>query len=159
MKIGDKIAALERQRQAQVRAALERAARDGASVLRSAAPKSSGELKKSIRAQGLTITIDAPHVLYVEHGARPHMPPIAPLIKWVQRNRGKLGMKKGGRPGRDAQGRFTASPEVVAAAWAIAKKIEREGIKPTFFIRRSLPVMSSRAIKIVRGALRVRRSI
>lgn len=159
MKIGDKIAALERQRQAQVRAALTRAARDGAAVLKAAAPSSSGSLKKSIRAEGHTITIDAPHVLYVEHGARPHMPPIAPLIKWVQRNRGKLGMKKGGRPGRDAAGRFTASPEVVAAAWAIAKKIAREGIKPTFFIRRSLPLMSARAIKIVRGALRVRRSL
>lgn len=156
--IGDTILRLEKQRIAQARAALPLAAREGETVLRSAAPKSSGALKKSIRAQGPTITIDAPHVLYVEHGARPHMPPIAPLIAWVKRNRGKLGLK-GSRPGRDAKGKFTASPAVVAAAWAIAKKIEREGIKPTFFIRRSLPVMGETALKIVRGALRVRRGV
>lgn len=158
MKIGDKIRALEQQRRGQVRAALARAARDGAAVLKAAAPTSSGSLKKSIKAKGPMVEIDAPHVLYVEHGARPHMPPIAPLIEWVKRNRGKLGLK-GSSPGRDKKGKFTASPAVVAAAWALAKKIERDGIKPTFFIRRSLPVMSARAIKLVRGALRVRRSV
>lgn len=156
--IGDTILRLEKRRIAQATAALAEAATAGAKILRGAAPSSSGELKKSIAAKGATISIDAPHVLYVEHGARPHMPPLAPLIKWVQRNRAKLGLKKGGA-GRDTRGRFTAAPEVVAAAWAIAKAIEKRGIKPSFFIRRSLPEMGTRALAIVRKALRVRSGV
>ena len=56
----------------------------------------------------------APYAVLIEHGARPFMPPLSPLIAWASR---QLQLPKD-------------HPEVKQFAWAVAKKIEREGLEP-----------------------------
>lgn len=66
----------------------------------------------------IRIVASAPHAGPVEVGARPHMPPLEPLIAWCEL-----------RGFEDPRG----------AAWAIAQKIAREGIEPTHFMQNSVP--------------------
>lgn len=60
---------------------------------------------------------DALHAAYVEFGTMPHMPPVAPILKWVNR---KLGV-------RGKEGERTA--------WAIAKTIEKCGTAANPYLR------------------------
>ncbi len=87
-----------------------------------------GILKNSLRvvktATGASLTTDAPHAGVVELGARPHkVGPVAraAIAAWCVR---KLGLDP-----KDA----------ARAAYFIGLKIEREGQKPTYVFRDSIP--------------------
>lgn len=125
-----------------------------------------GGLKRSTRVDrkptGAEVTVDAPHAAAIEHGTRPHWPPLAPLVRWVIRK----GLVKGG-PSRAAQrraefiGPLTSRQaaareraqervsehveEAEEVARAIQMKIAREGTAPRrYFMKafeRMLPEM------------------
>jgi hypothetical protein len=95
-----------------------------AEVVRRAAPKDTKELTKSVRGVlqpgGGYIIVDAPHAGVVEMGARPHWTSVKNLIPWCMRH-------------------FPRS-EAVRVAYALQAKIAREGQKPTYFMRKTLPI-------------------
>lgn len=66
------------------------------------------------------ITYPAPYSAHVEFGTTPHMPPIEPIKKYLMR---KTGMNE---------------KEATNAAWAVAKKIAKEGTEPKPFLRPAL---------------------
>jgi len=74
-----------------------------------------GALRHSISAKkknfGYQVKAEAPHAVYIEYGTLPHYPPIAPLKAWARR---KLGDE--------------------SAAWAVQKKIGKEGTKAQPFM-------------------------
>ena len=92
-------------------------------------PNNFGTLRSSTHwaplKNGAQVYNDAPHFPFMEYGTRPHMPPIAPLIQWATR---KFGVDEG---------------EATAIAWAVAKKIAREGIAPRGFFRRAMARMQA----------------
>ena len=65
---------------------------------------------------------DAPHSQFVEWGAKPFSPPIAPLLEWAAR---KLKKDK-------------TSSEVKSFAWAVKRKIEKHGLEPTHVLKRAI---------------------
>lgn len=83
-----------------------------------------GTLRQSVNwaptVDGATLVVDAPHAVFVDQGTRAHMPPVGPLIVWATR--------KFGLPPEKAE----------AVAWAVAKKIAREGVAPRFFMRKAM---------------------
>ena len=88
-------------RQTRVLGAVGKAARHVRNyVARESVPKAFGELAESIhvvdgRPGNSDVVADAPYAEAVEVGSRPHMPPIEPLIRWVQL-RGLQGITKRG---------------------------------------------------------------
>lgn len=83
----------------------------------------SGFLLKSGNVQEMSdthmrISYSAPHAEFVEFGTGPHMPPVAPIKKWVQ---DKL--------------RIANDKRAQQIAWAIAKDIEKFGIQERPFLR------------------------
>ena len=88
-------------RQARVERAVLKAANKTAPIVRNElVPKAFGELADSIHVSSgkrgsAEIIADAPHAEAVEVGSRPHMPPLAPIVKWV-RLRGIQGITKRG---------------------------------------------------------------
>lgn len=112
-------------------------------VIAGNAPVDVGTLKASGHVEGGVeaprVVIDAPHVAAVELGSRPHTPPLQPLIDWVKRHRKSFGITGKATKRNKGTGRFEASPEIVAIARAIQAKIAREGTKPRYFVRGSLP--------------------
>lgn len=83
-----------------------------------------GALRQSVRvsftARTAVLSVDAPHAIFIDKGTRPHRPPIGPLIVWATR---KFGLDE-----REAR----------RVAWAVALKIEREGIAPRNFMARAM---------------------
>ncbi len=79
-----------------------------------------------------TIEFIAEHASYIEYGTSPHMPPVEPLIRWAKRNKMK-------------------NPK--AAAWAIAKRIAKEGTPPKPFLRQALEAARSNARLIAEEAV------
>lgn len=152
--------------------ATHEAAGTGAKIVAQNAPRAHGELADgvfSIRLlQGAKVRSSAPHSAAVEVGARPHMPPLAPLVRWVKL-RGMQGLQKGARgapravarmlraqervrvegeeimrgPNRGSirfvKSRYSPTDAAERVAWAIAMGIKRRGTKPTWFVRSSLP--------------------
>ncbi len=58
-------------------------------VIRETVPRAFGELADAIdvhdgRPGASEVRADAPHAAAVETGSRPHMPPIDPIVRWVQ---------------------------------------------------------------------------
>lgn len=96
----------------------------GAKLVAQAAPRAFGELADGVvpieLRSGAKIRSSAPHSAAVEVGARPHMPPVVPLVRW-------------------ARLRGMQDPE--QAGWAIAMAIKKRGTRPTWFVRRSLPLI------------------
>ena len=123
-------------------AGLRRAVASAVAEVKANAPEASGALKDSIHAVGLKIVCDAPYAIFVEKGTRPHWPPIAPILAWVQR-KGFMSYSASGKP---------QSAESIA--YAIAHKISIEGTKPTWFMRRSIPATMKFIGYEIRGALR-----
>ncbi len=89
-------------------------------------PTTQGTLRTSITSQvrelqglGLEGRVGSPlgYATAVELGAKPHMPPVAPLEHWAQ---ARLGLR-----GKEAR----------QAAWAIARKIARVGTEGAFMFR------------------------
>lgn len=88
------------------------------------APKDLGTLKQSCRGVlqpgGGYVIVDAPHAGIVEQGSRPHWTPIKALIPWCIRH--------------------SSPDEGVRFAYALQRKIAREGTKSTWFVRKTLPI-------------------
>jgi len=116
-------------------AAIDETGEDAVGIIWTHVPFAFGELHNSIRyVKALRATIaDAPHAAPVEVGSIPHMPPVEPLVVW-------------------ATMRGMNDPK--SAAWAIAKKIEAEGTKPTFYMRGSLPEIRAKLHENMKKAAR-----
>jgi hypothetical protein len=119
----------------------------GAEVIARNAPVDRGAIKASVHVERdgdtVRITLDAPHAGVLELGSRPHTPPLEPLIAWVKRHRASFGIEGKGTTRNKDTGRFEASPAVVAAARAIQRKIAREGTRPRYFVKHSLPAITA----------------
>ncbi len=101
---------------------------------------------------------DAPHAGIIEGGARPHKvgrEGVESIAGWVARKRRRAKGKKRSahrpRKSKGARGDVNARKKTkgkrfnrsdLNIAWAIAKKIEKEGQKPTFFVRKELTKIS-----------------
>ena len=152
----------------------------GAKLVAQGAPRAFGEIADGVvdipLASGAKVRSTAPHSAAVEVGSRPHMPPVAPLVRWVKL-RGMQGLQKGAKGApravarmlrgqeklrvegtevtsgpnkgsiRFTQSRYSDVDAAEKVAWAIAMGIKRRGTKPTWFVRRSLPL-----IKAILGA-------
>lgn len=98
-----------------------------------------GELKKSGHKESefldKSVVYDAPHGPYVEFGTDPHMPPLAPILKWVKRKRADLGIKEG---------------DIARIAEAIRWKIFKHGTEPQPFLRPAFDEVEARAEEIIR---------
>jgi hypothetical protein len=150
------------ERRKKLRAAYKRAMEKGADVVRRNAPVAFSELRDNIRGDAKGIHLDAPHSAAVEEGARPHMPPLEPIVEWVKLRHLQSQVPYASR--RRLPGKTTLSaakavakmmrPHMAGAsvddegavdsaarkvAWAIAKKIEADGTEPTWFVRKSMP--------------------
>lgn len=143
--VSRELAAADRAAQGATRRAMLEAAAAGAEVLARGAPVDTGRLKQSFRLRRRgegghpEIVADAPYAGIVEAGSRPHWAPLAPLVRWVRRNAGRLGLRGAGRNRRS--GRFTAGSSVVRVARAIQRKIARVGTRPRWFVRQRLPAL------------------
>ena len=79
---------------------------------------SAWEVKKTNQPGEVFFGNTAPYAGIVEYGARPFNAPIRPLEEWAAR---KLRLP-------------VTSPEVQNFAWAVKKKIQREGMEPKFIL-------------------------
>jgi hypothetical protein len=155
------------------------AAIDGAHAIEPHIPVAFAELRGSLHVDAsravegeIRIVLDAPHAEAVERGARPHTPPLEPLVRWVKL-RGMQGLTKTGRVRRDGKilgvggtnarawgptsaaqaarvatsiRAFRATGELatdinapVKIARAIQMAIRKNGTKPHWMVRRTLP--------------------
>jgi hypothetical protein len=110
-------------------------------------PTNQGTLRKSIignvrevRGFGVEGVVGTPlnYAVAVELGTQPHMPPVWPLILWAQQ---KLGVR---------------GDEAVSAAYAVARKIAREGTEGQFMFR---DTFEANEAQIARGFTETVRSI
>lgn len=108
------------------------AARRGQAHMPGKTPTDMGQLRNSWRIHdlpggGMKLENDAPHAGIVEMGARPHKvnrDGIEALTEWA--------MRKFGMDAKAARG----------MAFAIAKRLEKEGQKPTYFTRNELETLA-----------------
>lgn len=96
----------------------------GAELVARAAPKDLGTLGMSVHGEvkatgGGAVKADAPHAVDVELGSRPHWVPYKALLPWCIRH--------------------SNAEDGPRFARAVQQKIARDGTKPTFFMRKSLP--------------------
>lgn len=99
--IGARILAAEAERVERIRLAMIEASHAGVVLLQKKTPKDLGDARRGILAlPGRTeqevarIDCTAPHFVYLERGARPHMPPFGPIFQWVLRHLSYFGIKK-----------------------------------------------------------------
>ena len=116
--------------------AVEETVRDSQGIVWERVPFAFGELHNSIHpepeAHPTRLVADAPHAAPVEVGSAPHMPPVEPLERWAE---------------------LRGLDDPKSAAWAIAKKIEADGTKPTFYMRGSLPRIREVLDRRIKAAL------
>lgn len=133
--------------------ATHRAAELGKLVVYANAPVAFGPLRDSAHVvdtkTGSSIVVDAPHAASVELGSRPHWAPLAPLVAWVQLRGAEgvdagdtaSGVPKAVRDELASMGDGLSTPTY--AAYVIAKRIQiaisKNGTKPHFFVRDSVP--------------------
>ena len=113
---------------------VSRSTQRGRSLLVRKTPVDQGQAKAGWRATNNLITNSAPHIGILERGARPHKVSregIESLTRWVMR---VLTIRAKKKQSRQKQAR--------GVAFAIAKKIEKEGQKGTFFIEKTIPKIS-----------------
>lgn len=115
-------------------------------------PTDRGELRASwkVKAGELATELinDAPHAGIVELGARPHKVSAegwAAIYEWVRRHPALYGQKRartkvsGTLADLARIGPFKGlDTKISSITWAIVKKINREGQKPTFFVQKSM---------------------
>lgn len=104
------------------------------------------------------IFVDVPYSQAMELGAAPHTPPLAPLVEWARYKmaalrRSKIAGKSSGKKmaasqkGAKGKGgvkerpRLSKSKSKLASrmAYLVQQKIRREGVRPRFFMARSMP--------------------
>ena len=136
----------------------------GRALLTKKSPTDQGQLRNSwklvdfpggarSRSTMTQLVNEAPHAGIVERGARPHrvsQEGIEAITQWVWRNRRsfKLGkvsgpIQRGTKGGRKAVQRASELEQCKGIAFAIVWKIRRKGQAPTWFVRDSMPKISS----------------
>lgn len=113
--------------------AIDETVEDSVGIVWGHVPFAFGELHGSVHVEGRSVVADAPHAAAVEVGSMPHMPPVEPLVAW-------------------ASMRGFSDPE--SAAWGIAIKISKEGTKPTWYMRNSLPEMREKLDRNMKQAVK-----
>jgi hypothetical protein len=151
---------------------LRMGAERGRGIIVRRTPMDLGQLRASwkVKAHDMVAELinDAPHIASVELGARPHKVSAEgwkAIYEWVRRHPEMYGEERA-RSGvqRDEHGRFKSNgdelgpfrgldPQISRITWAIVKKIEKFGQKPTFFIRESMDVLREALIKEVERQL------
>jgi hypothetical protein len=146
---------------------LRMGAERGRGIMVRRTPMDLGQLRASwkVKAHDMVAELinDAPHAGIVELGARPHKVNAEgwqALYEWVRRHPELYGAS---RPRKQVSattaqaatlGPFKGlDPEITRITWAIAKKIEKYGQKPTFFVQQSLDVLEKALIKEVERQL------
>lgn len=103
-----------------------------------------GTLRDSIGALPVTLSghrleagvgTSLAYAVPVETGSRPHMPPVEPLVDWVERRLGKRG------------------DEARRIAWGIAFKIKAQGTKGAFMFRDAHAATAGQVERILDAAL------
>jgi len=83
-----------------------------------------GSLRQSVDKEdlgdGAVVAVNAPHAQAIENGARPHFPPIEPLVRWVMR-----------------KGFAMDEEEARGIAFRVAKKMAEVGIAPRHYMAKS----------------------
>lgn len=126
-------------RGAAVARGMRKAIEMGTTLLKQRTPVDQGIMRLAWEATDAGITNSAPHAGIVEAGARPHKvneAGIQALYEWVVRH----GL------GKDPK-------DQMSIVWAIAKKLEVNGQKATYFVRDSLPELNNLAKLCVEQAL------
>lgn len=119
-----RFAEIEADRPEAVKRGITSAIMVSAEIVASKAPKDLGNLKRSVRGVlqpgGGYIVVDAPYASQVEMGSLPHWVSLKALIPWCVRH--------------------SNAQDGPRFAHALQAKIAREGTKPTFFVRKTLPL-------------------
>jgi hypothetical protein len=172
-RLPDLVAAREAALKRGLRDAAHLAAAHGQALLVRVTPVDTGMLKASWDVTRYEVAPDllatlansAPYAGILEHGARPHM--VSPegwlgIYEWVRRHRKLFGFV--GQSGRARKpkvgtkvvhkgltdGGVGLDPVLAGITWAIAKKIAKEGRRPTYFVRDRLPQLTAYAAGEVR---------
>lgn len=111
----------------------ERTPTSGAGTLRESIGAMPVEFVQEVVRGGVATSLS--YAAPVETGSRPHMPPISPLVDWVER---KLGLR-----GPDAKG----------VAWAIARKIAKKGTEGAFMFRDGFASVEPQIYEILGAAV------
>lgn len=96
--------------------AVDISVRNAVKIIKAATPEAFGELRNSVHPEGKEVVVDAPYAVAVEVGSLPHVAPLPPILAWAA----QVGMDRDG----------------AVATW---KKIAREGTRPRWFVRGSIP--------------------
>lgn len=146
---------------------LRMGAERGRAIIVRRTPMDLGQLRASwkVKAHDMVAELinDAPHAGIVELGARPHKVNAEgwqAIYEWVRRHPELYGASRprsrvSATTAQQAQlGAFKGlDPEITSITWAIVKKIQKHGQKPTFFVRESLDVLEKALIKEVERQL------
>lgn len=118
-----------------------------------------GALESSVHVPktetGAEIRVDAPHAGVIEGGARPHMPPLQPLLDWVRAHLDAFGLAAP-KASRTTIGPVRTAAQQTRRDWgvfrqnlfeeaitqianAIRWKIYKHGSPPHWYMRNSLP--------------------
>ncbi|MEP9372613.1 HK97 gp10 family phage protein [Mesorhizobium sp. KR1-2] len=111
----------------------ERTPTSGAGTLRESIGAMPVEFAQEVVRGGVATSL--PYAVPVETGSKPHMPPISPLVDWVER---KLGLRD-----KEAQG----------VAWAIARKIAKQGTQGAFMFRDGFAAVEPQIMAILGAAI------
>lgn len=126
-----------------------RAALRGLPVVVKATPSDRGAARAAWDVRrvkgGAELYNPAPYAATLEAGARPHRPPLMPILRWVVRKWGlnleNLGRTAGKKP-RRAKRSFQSIKDVPWLTYLVAKsiqeKIEKEGSKPHGMIAKNI---------------------
>ena len=94
------------------------------------------------RPDGAVLGNSSKQSYWVEAGRKPgKQPPVVPLVEWVRVKR--LAKRRGAGTRKKRQSRTAVER---AIAFAVARKIAREGTKPRWVLRRAMPVIGKRAV-------------
>jgi len=119
-----------RHRQEGIQSAVVEAAALGAEIVAQATPRRwRGHLKQSIIAQplpkGAEVRVDAPYAGIIEVGARPHMPPLGPLLEWAREHTRGFGIKNPRFRGSGPKKNESAADFAKRSNKAFAKHLEK----------------------------------
>ncbi len=147
----------------QLDTAIQRTCEQAVPVVRNNAPKAFGSLGESTHHEVHKTVVSAPHAQAVEIGALPHVVPLDALVRWVKL-RGMQGLTKAGGVRKAGYGKLGPTTKQHAMsiasqlkrmesgraldvdspmriAVAIQDKIAKYGMKPHWFVSKSLPAI------------------
>lgn len=136
--------------------ALLRAALRAEVIVAQDTPADTGEARAAWRVEvgsptePARLVNDAPHIGVLEVGARPHRPPLMPILRWLVRKIGADG--KGGR--RTFTVLSEVDGDVVARARAVQAKIARDGSPAYGMVAKNLDKLSRIARDEVEAAIK-----